>query len=381
MIHDRAYLIVILITITLSIVIFGGYFITDKVMGDERIYATQAHDLYAKGTFPRIYPLLSLLTATSLGLLGVTKYGYLLIPYISTSLTVFLVYFLSKYLHADHKRALVHSLLVASNPVVIWLSSKVMTETLFMLLLTLSISFLIRGKGAQDTFISAVFAFLAYTTRYAGILLILSTFLYLFISRSLRVTCVYLSIIPLLIVYWIFNNVFFGTYIPTEEYSLSVIDITKLTNLSLPLLSSIAVKVIMGVALILGYATPVFHSTIKAFLSKKTIMLGSLSKEKKFLILFILLYIIIHLGYFALISISTGQAWSADHFARYIVPILPILILYTEIPKSKFISHLVMLGNTSLGMVLGFLLIEYSDAHALNRMEWGAFLNSIRSRS
>jgi len=95
------------------------------------------------------------------------------------------VYLLSKELFGK-ETALWASLFLSANHLFVFFSTKILSEPLFISLISISLLFLFRGeKKPVNSLISGMFASLAFLTRYLGTILIVSCFLY-FIALFFR---------------------------------------------------------------------------------------------------------------------------------------------------------------------------------------------------
>jgi len=366
--------------LAVTIVLFVGAFICAYSLStytiiDEREYATQAFQAYWRGRIPRIYPLLPLLSSAFLAICGVTKTAFILTPFLGGLLSILFTYKLSKEVFEDEGKAILGSWLVACNPLLIWLSARHMTETLFTSMLVLTMLLLCRKSRSMGLSLSTGFSsLLAYLSRYAGILLFpYVAGAYLVKRRSLKAILPFSLSVVLLILYWIFNMMTFGVPLTTEFYSFSFLQGQAgflSTFPSSQLLGNILSKSIVGCALLLGYSLPFFRS----------VKIGSLSDRGKLILCFALLYSLIHVGYYVILSINNGSAWSADHLGRYLLPVTPVFLVLLTSPSSNRRINLMLLALSMIvGISLGLYLAHYSSHHSENPVSWSDFLQRLAS--
>lgn len=355
---------------------FFAYSLSTKTIPDERLYATEALLLYRHNSFPSLYPLLPILTAGALFLFGVVKFSFWIVPLTSTLLTIIVTLLLSLKIFDEKERAILTALLVAFNPFIIWLSAKNMTETVFSLFLILVMWCFSREEiSTKQSFSAGLFSFLAYLTRYSGILLFpFVTIMLLIRKMEKRVVCGYLSSLFLLVSFWMLNKVYLGTYFPTETYSFTFIN--PILTLRFSIVQSILLKIIVGLGLLLGYSAPFFIRPLLNVFSKKQDTFSN--NSKRFILPFLIFYSFIHTGYFILLSLGSGYVWSSDHFARYLIPIFPLVALFAQLPfEKKHLNLLVLMLSFILGASCGLYLIGYSDLHSLEPVTWGEFLKKL----
>jgi len=362
----------IFIVLAISVANFlASYYLNTNMIIDERTYAVQSYYFYRDRTLPEIYPLLSILTVGPLTLFGVEKQAFLTVPFVATLLTVALTYHLSKKQFGSKARGLLASTLVACNPVVIWLSAKHMTENLFALFLVLTFLMII-GKDVtyRQAFFAGTFSFLAYLCRYPGLLLFPVITIWLIQKKArLRVFLAYLFPVTFVVMYWAVNWFVFRRPLTTETYSFGTLLAKSGTinlNLSLPLLGNMAYKVTAAFILVFGYAA---------------IFLLPQARKMKLanpVALFTIAYIVVHLGYYTLLSLSWSFAWSIDHVARYLVPISPLVMsLSSFTPRVHRFNYVLLLLLCFAGIVMGLYLTNYSNMHSQVPISWEDFIKDI----
>jgi len=366
-------LFVPLIISTLTFIV--SYCLNVNMIIDERGYAIQSCQFYKGREFPRNYPLLSILTWVPLEVFGIAKQSFVVVPFAATLLTTVLVYRLSLRQFKSRGRAVLSSVLMASNPLLIWLSAKHMTETLFTLFLILT--FLIVSKEAvsrTEASLAGIFSSLAYLSRYPGILLFPFVTFYM-IKRKIdrRNIPFYLMSALLVIVYWLFNRLIFGEYFTTETYSIGYIfEKTGAMTFSLDLflLRNMVYKAVAGASLLLGYTAIFLSPRIRRIFSTRILADP--------IIAFVIFYSVVHLGYYAILSMSWGVAFSIDHFARYFLPIAPLIIAFSDSPfKNNRLTFFFTSLSCAAGIMLGFYLTQYSNIHSLAPMSWTEFLERL----
>jgi 4-amino-4-deoxy-L-arabinose transferase-like glycosyltransferase len=85
----------------------------------------------------------------------------------ASALTAVLICLFSLNFYNDNKRATLSALVVVSNPLMVWLSSKHMTETLFTLMLVATFYFITRKDlSLTHALLAGFFSTLAYLTKY-----------------------------------------------------------------------------------------------------------------------------------------------------------------------------------------------------------------------
>jgi 4-amino-4-deoxy-L-arabinose transferase-like glycosyltransferase len=365
----------ILIVLAISTVNFLlSYYLNTNTIIDERTYATQSYFFYRDHVLPEIYPLLSILTIGPLTLFGVEKQAFLTVPFAATLLTVTLTYYLSRKQFGSQTRGFLASTLVACNPLLIWLSAKHMTENLFALFLVLTF-LLIIGEDVtyRQAFFAGTFSFLAYLCRYPGLLLfpVITIWLIQKKARS-RVFLAYLFPLTFVMMYWAVNWFVFRRPLTTETYSFGTLLAKSGTinlSLTLPLLGNMAYKVTAAFILVFGYAA---------------ILLLPEARKMKLdnpLILFTIAYIVVHLGYYTVLSLSWSFAWSIDHVARYLVPISPLVMsLSSFTPRTQRFKYVLLLLCFA-GIVMGLYLTNYSNMHSQVPISWEEFIKDISGAS
>lgn len=122
-------------------------------------------------------------------------------------LSVISLYFLTKELF-NKEMAILASLFLSTNPLFIFFTGKVLSEALFILFFSISLLFFTK----QNSFLSGFFTGVAFITRYLGIILILSYFLYFFIKGKVKKIYSFLLglAIPLLPWFLISNHYYFN---------------------------------------------------------------------------------------------------------------------------------------------------------------------------
>ncbi|MGQ9469466.1 MAG: ArnT family glycosyltransferase [Nitrososphaerales archaeon] len=333
-----------------------GYLMATSTITDERLYMKEAYFMQRNGSFPRVYPFLPILSSISLSFFGATKQSFLFIPMLASALTTTLIYFFSLKLYNDDKRAFLSALILISNPLMIWLSSKHMTEIIFTLMLTATFYLIARKDlSLKQVFLGGLFSLLAYFTKYPGLLLILFITLSFVWAKRPKLLLAFLMPTSFLAFYWAYNSLQFGTPFPSEEYSLSIV--LSLMNIDLKLALDIVFKIMLGLALLLAYLIPSLIQPIKSLRKKISYStLSNLPYFKKLIVFFIPFYSLFHIGYYVLISLANQIAWSADHVARYLLPILPLIVLFANFP-SKSRSKRIALGIIimGIGIILGMM--------------------------
>jgi len=341
-------LILPLVISTLTFIV--SYHLNVNTIIDERSYAIQSYLFYKGQAFPRTYPLLSILTAIPLKVFGIAKQSFVAVPLVATLLITVLVYYLSLEQFKSPTRAALSSVLIASNPLLIWLSAKHMTETLFTAFLV--ITFLIISKeevSRMDAFLAGVFSSLAYLSRYPGILIFPFVTLYM-IKRGMgrRNIASYLAPALFVVVYWVLNGLIFGEYLTTETYSIGYLFAKTGTiafRLDLLLLRNMVYKAVAGVSLLLGYTAIFLFPKIRRSFSRPTDLIAA----------FVILYCIVHLGYYTILSMSWGVAVSIDHFARYLLPIAPLVVTFSDSPfRNNRLTFLFASLSVTAGVIMGF---------------------------
>jgi len=350
---------------------FISYYLNTNTIIDERTYAGQSYRFYRYHELPEIYPLLSILTANFLALFGVEKQAFLAIPFAATLLTVGLTYKLSIRQSGSRITGSLASTLVACNPVLIWLSAKHMTENLFALLLVVTFLMIV-GKDVshRQAFLAGIFSFLAYLCRYPGLILFPVIMVLLILKKAtVRVLLAYFLPLTLVAAYWGLNWFVFGRPLTTEAYSFGTLYAKSEAiniNLSLPLLGDIAYKVAAAVILVFGYAFIFLFSQVRRTTLRNPI------------VLFAVVYVIVHLGYYVILSLSWSFAWSIDHLARYLVPISPSIMSLSCFPSRLLkLNHLLLLFFSFTGILIGAYLTAYSVMHSQVPVSWEDFLKSL----
>ncbi|MCP8316818.1 MAG: glycosyltransferase family 39 protein [archaeon] len=372
---NKNIILILLISFTIN---SFGYLMATSTITDERLYMKEAYFMQRNGSFPRVYPFLPILSSMSLTFFGVTKQSFLFIPMLASALTAALVYLFSLNLYNDDKRALLSALILISNPLMIWLSSKQMTEALFTLMLTETFYLIARENlSLKQAFLGGFFSLLAYFTKYPGLLLILFMILSLAWIKRPKLLMAFLMPISFLAFYWTYNSLQFGTPFPSEEYSLSMAQ--GLMNINLKLALDIVFKIMLGLTLLLAYLMPTLILPIKSLRKKISYStLSNLPFFKRSIVLFIPFYSLFHIGYYILISLVSQIAWSADHVARYLLPIVPLIVLFANFPFKKrswrIAFAIIIMG---IGIILGYYLIIYSNVKAQASIPWDDFLSQL----
>ena len=378
LISNRIKTIALILAISLLVNVIG-YWITTSTIGDERLYLTEAYLLQKYGSFPHIYPFLPLLSSISLLCFGVSKSTFLLVPISASTLLTILVYYFSLNLFNNKRRAIITAFFVISNPLMVWLSPKHMTETLFALMLLATFYFVARNDlSLKQAFIGGLFAVFVYLTKYPGLLIIPFIIIsFLWIKKKPRFILAFLLPAFLLILYWMYNNILFGTPFPSEEYSISFVQ--GLMNVNLQLSFEIIFKILLGLGLLFAYLLPIVIQSIETWKRKISYStFSNLSYNKKIIILFIIIYSFIHMGYFILISLSSQIAWSADHLARYLLPIIPLILLFVDFPiKSEGKKTILLIIVMSIGIFMGYYMILYSNVLSQAPLLWEDFLAQL----
>jgi len=349
-----------------------SYYLNTNTIIDERTYAVQSYHFYTDHRLPEIYPLLSILTIVPLILFGVEKLAFLTVPFAATLLTVLLTYHLSMRQFGSKTRGLLASVLVACNPLIVWLSAKHMTENLFALFLVLTFLALV-GKEvtSRQAFLAGTFSSLAYLCRYPGLLLFPMMTIWLIQKKTkLRVLIAYLSPLVFVAVYWTMNWMVFGRSLTTESYSFGTLlakaEAIRL-NFSLPLLVNMVYKVTSAFGLVFGYAIIFLLSGMRGI------------KRTNPIVIFAVAYIVVHLGYYSILSMSWSFAWSIDHVARYLAPISPLaLSLSNSTLRFRRYGYPLLLFSCFVGLAMGFYLTYYSNLHSQVPINWEDFLKSLR---
>ncbi|MEM3531142.1 MAG: glycosyltransferase family 39 protein [Nitrososphaerales archaeon] len=369
----------IIILIFLSFVINSfGYLLATNTIIDERLYIKEAYFLQKCGIFPRIYPLLPILSSISLNLFGIAKHSFLFAPILASIATAILVYLFSLNLYKEDKRALFSAFILISNPLMIWLSSKHMTEVLLALMFTATFYFIVKENiSLKQAFLGGFFSLLAYLTKYSGLLLILFVILSFVWMRRLKPLMAFLIPLSFLAFYWVYNNIQFGTPFPSEEYSISFVQ--NLISINLELALDIIFKMMLGIGLLLANVMMALILPIRRLRQKLSYStLSNLPCFKKLIILFILFYSVFNIGYYVLISLTSQMAWSADHVARYLLPTLPLMTLFTNFPLKNRIKRIAfVLILMSIGIILGYYLIIYSNVKSQSPIPWDDFLSQL----
>jgi len=349
-----------------------SYYLNANTIIDERTYAVQSYRFYKEYRLPEIYPLLSILTIGPLNLFGVGKPAFLTVPFVATMLTVLLTYHVSMRQFGSKTRGLLASVLVACNPLIVWLSAKHMTENLFALFLVLTfLAFVGKETTSRKSFLAGTFSFLAYLCRYPGLLLFPMMTIWLIQKKTrLRVLIAYLSPLAFVALYWTMNWIVFGRSLTTEAYSFGTLlaksEAIRL-NFSLPLLASMAYKVISACGLVFGYAIIFLLSGM-----------GGMKRTNP-LVIFAVAYIVVHLGYYSILSLSWSFAWSIDHVARYLSPISPLTLSLSNFAlRFRRFGYPLLLLSCSVGLTMGFYLTYYSNLHSQVPISWEDFLKSLR---
>ncbi|MCP8322249.1 MAG: glycosyltransferase family 39 protein [archaeon] len=368
---NKSIILILLISFTIN---SFGYLMATSTVTDERLYMKEAYFIQKNGSFPRVYPFLPILSSMSLTFFGVTKQSFLFIPMLASALTAILIYLFSLNLYNDDKRALLSALILMSNPLMIWLSSKHMTETLFTLMLTATFYLIARENlSLKQAFLGGFFSLLAYLTKYPGLLLISFIILSLVWIKRPKILLAFLMPISFLAFYWTYNNLQFGTPFPSEEYSLSMVQ--GLMNINLKLVLDMIFKIMLGLALLLAYLIPTLILPIKSLRKKIYSTLSNLPYFKRLIVFFIPFYSLFHIGYYVLLSSVSQIAWSADHVARYLLPIVPLIVLFANFPfknRSWRIAFAIIIMG--IGIILGYYLIIYSNVKAQAPIPWDDFL-------
>ena len=363
-----------MIPLTVSIANFlVSYYLNSNMIIDERAYATQSYLLYRDRKVPEIYPLLPFLTVGPLTLFGIDKWAFVFVPFASTLLTVITTYYLSLNQFGSQTRGLLASILVAANPLLIWLSAKHMTENLFALLLVLVFLSVSRKElKYRDTLLAGIFSFLAYLCRYPGLLLFPIVTIWLISKRvGLRNLLMYLTPLAFMAGYWTLNWSVFGRFLTTETYSFGTL-LAKSGTISLhwniSLLANMSYKVVAALALVFGYSLIFIFPQLKKIHVTNPI------------VLFAIVYTAIHLGYYTILSLSWSFAWSIDHVARYLVPIFPIVASLSDFPsRNQRIGYALVFVSCLVGIIMGFYLTSYASLHSQVPISWDDFIKSLTS--
>lgn len=125
-------------------------------------------------------PLFSYGLAFSLKVFGDRGFSVALIPLLSGSLLILVVYFLTR-LISDSKTAILSAIIVALDPFLIISSQKVWMETPLTLLVTLSLYLYLKGfqlREGRHFILGGIAAGLAALTKYPGLLVVFTTGLY-----------------------------------------------------------------------------------------------------------------------------------------------------------------------------------------------------------
>lgn len=349
---------------------FLSYILGTNTVIDARNYATQSYLLYAHHIVPQIYPLLSVLSVVPLAVLGVGKPAFLVVPAVAAFLTVVLTYHLSKARYRSRDRAALAAVLAAANPVLVWLSGAHMTETLFTALLALTFLVLVGSKlTARRTFLAGLLSSLAYLARYPGILLfpVIGAWLLLH-AKNRRLLAAYFSSLLLVAAYWAANWALFGQPLTTESYSISFI--RGGTSLPWQMLIAMGFKVAAGLGLVFGYAAPFllrrFNRNVRVLLFENPT------------IFFVVTYAVIHFGYYGILSVSWGFAWSIDHFARYLAPVAPLLLSFARYPsRSRSLNFFLLASLAAAGTAMGLYLANYASLYSQAPVSWSNFLAGL----
>lgn len=132
--------------------------------------------------------------------------------------SVILTYYLAREFFSRDV-ALFSALFLSTNQLFLFFSTKALTETLFMVFLSLSIIFLVKRKGPPFLLLSGIFCGLAFMTRYLGTILILAYllyFLYLFFSGKQKrrvineLSLLVLGFLLALSPWFLMNNHYYG---------------------------------------------------------------------------------------------------------------------------------------------------------------------------
>ncbi|MFQ5762698.1 MAG: glycosyltransferase family 39 protein [Candidatus Bathyarchaeia archaeon] len=367
-----------------------AYSLSTNTVLDERIYSTEAFELYSKGLFPLVYPLLPALTALSLVVLGLQKHAFIIVPFFSTVIAIWFTYDLSLRLSGDRNRAAISVFLLASNPVIIWLSTRHMTDTLFTLLTLLVFwSLLRKNLTARYAFLGGVFSILAYLARYPGLVIFpFITVALALTSRSKRVTAAYLASLVLLIPYWLVNFYLFGGFFPTESYSLSFVQ----PRLEVPvsLILEVGGKILVGLG-------PIFLNTV-LFIPPFLIMAvrgrgrgrfsnatehttGFLRHAWLLIFVYVVYFSVFQAGYFTLVSFTWGFSVSADHLTRWIGgAVMPLIVLLVRPPsRHKKLNLLLILVSVIVGIAVGYYLTNYNNLYSHIPVSWDDFLREPKA--
>lgn len=367
-----------------------AYSLSTNTVLDERIYSTEAFEFYSKGLFPLVYPLLPALTAVSLTVFGLQKHAFIIVPFLSTVIAIWFTYDLSLKLSGDRKRAAIAVFLLISNPVIIWLSTRHMTDTLFTLLTLLVFWSLLRGNlTPRYAFLAGVFSILAYLARYPGLLLFPFIALALALtSRSTRLTSAYLASLILLVPYWLMNAYLFGGFFPTESYSLSFVQ----PRLDVPasLVLEVGGKILVGLG-------PIFINTL-LFIPPFLIMAirerrrgessnvagyapGFLRHAWLLIFVYIVYFSIFQAGYFTLVSFTWGFSVSADHLTRWIGgAVMPLIVQLVRPPSRHNKLNLLLIAvSVIVGIAVGYYLTNYSNLYSHIPVSWTDFLREPKA--
>jgi hypothetical protein len=363
-----------IIIATVSIVNFAiSYYLNTNTIIDERMYADQSYQFYKIQKVPAVYPLLPILSAGPLTMLGANKFAFVAVPFVATILTPLFTYRLSLDRLPSHTRAFFASCLVACNPLMIWLSAKHMTENLFTLLLVIVfLSISRKYVSVKRAFLAGLVSFLAYLCRYPGILLF-PMILVALIARRTKATVLlsYIAPFTFVVAYWLSNLILFGHPMTTETYSMGTLYAkaqTIILHWNLDLLGSMTFKVLAALGLVFGPAS--------LLIVRKNMRINISDAA----VLFSAAYFIVHLGYYMILSLSWSFAWSIDHFARYIFPISPLIISLSVAPHDNSkTNRFLLLVVCLVGIAMGIYLTIYSNAHSQVPVSWDEFIKNLQS--
>ena len=366
--------------LAVAMVLFAGSFIFSYMLStytivDERVYAKQTFEAYSVGKIPKIYPLLSILSVPFLAIFGVTKASFMLTPFLAGVSSIFLTYRFSVEIFRNERKAILAAWLMACNPLLIWLSARHMTETVFTCILILTM--LLASKSSSSISLplsTGLSSLLAYLSRYPGILLFpYISGLYIIQRKPLKVLLAFFLSIILLMAYWNANTLIFGEALTTESYSFSFLQVSWgsfIPEQNPKLLWNLLTKSTVAFAMFVGYSLPFFWQT----------RIRELPKRGKIVIPFILFYGLFNVGYYLVQSLGSGLATSADHLARWLMPITPLVLIFAGLPANRrWINLLSIFFCTVAGISLGLYISYYSSHFSMTPIVWDEFIRSLNT--
>ena len=348
-----------------SLICIAAYWISTYTQYTQQIYCVQAYQLLKYGIIPRAYPLYPTFMAASLFVFGVTKYAFLLVPLLSIPASAVLTYWLSLRIFKDRSRALLSALVVASNPALIWLGGRGMSEPLFTAMLVLTIIFLIKEDASpKRMFLVGVLSCLTLASKVAGLWLFAFIPVLIFLRKGSvkSILAFFGSVIVVLLLY--------------RDYALGIpLGLGWLLHppsVDSSLLPTSIPNIVVGYGILFAYCIPLLCPFLRSFLKRPN------PRSSEGVVFYYALSFLLFMTPYYIWDPFREVSLAGSNFARYTVAAVPLVAIFSDFSRKGKMAMLVAAVCVAIGTVLGLYLVCYGNIHARAAL-WDAFLAYVKT--